>query len=117
MELKEFVKSILNDVVEAVEETRKSSGRDMRLESSKDQRTVEFDIAVTVEGSTSATGKAGIKVFEVIQGGGEASQESKNATVSRVRFGVDINRFTKEEEDRFRVEQEAFNNQPRTSYE
>ena len=59
MELKEFVKSVLKDVVDAVEETRYESSRDMHLDSGKEQRTVEFDIAVTVEDNTRGSGKAG----------------------------------------------------------
>ena len=95
MELKEFVKSVLKDVVDAVEETRKESSRDMHLNAGKDERTVEFDIAVTVEDVTGGTGKAGIKVFSVIEGGGELSKELKNSSASRIKFGVYVDRFTK----------------------
>lgn len=101
MELKEFVKSILKDVTEAVEESRGTLARDMYLDSSKDQRTVEFDIAVTVEDATAGTGKAGIKVFQLIEGGGEVSRESKNSSVSRIQFGVHIDRWNKQEQASF----------------
>ncbi|MDP2909791.1 MAG: hypothetical protein Q8N69_01840, partial [bacterium] len=97
MELKEFVKSVLIDVVNAVEETRKESSRDMHLDGGKEQRTVEFDIAVTVEDSTAGKGKAGIKVFQLIEGGGEVSKEAKNSSESRIKFGVYIDTWTKEE--------------------
>lgn len=97
MELKEFVKSVLVDVVNAVEETRKESSRDMHLDSGKEQRTVEFDIAVTVEDITGGKGKAGIKVFQLIEGGGEISKEAKNSSVSRIKFGVYVDTCTKEE--------------------
>jgi hypothetical protein len=95
MQLKEFVKNALKDVVEAVEEVKGESSRDMHLDGSKDQRTVEFDIAVTVEDTVSGTGKAGIRVFSVLEGGGEASKELRNSTVSRIQFGVHVDRFTK----------------------
>lgn len=98
MELKEFVKSILKDVTEAVEESRGTLARDMYLDSSKDQRTVEFDIAVTVEDSTSGSGKAGIRVFKLIEGGGEVSSEQKNSSVSRIKFGVHVDRWNKQEQ-------------------
>ncbi len=101
MEIKEFVKSVLKDVVDAVEETRKESSRDMHLDSAKDSRTVDFDIAVTVEDSTSGAGKAGIRVFQLIEGGGEISREAKNSSISRVKFGVHIDRWTKQETARF----------------
>lgn len=77
MELKEFVKSVLGNIVDAVEETRQESSRDMYLDSIKEDRTVDFDIAVTVEGTTKGSGRSGIKVFQLIEGGGEASKESK----------------------------------------
>ncbi len=97
MELKEFVKSVLKDIVDAVEETREESSRDMRLDASKNDRTVEFDIAVTVEDGTSGKGSAGIKVFQVMSGGGEISKELKNSSVSRIKFGVHIDAWTKDE--------------------
>ena len=97
MELKEFIKSVLGDVMDAVEEIRKESVRDVYLDSGKNDRTVEFDIAVTVEDSTSGSGRVGIKVFQLIEGGGEASKEVKNSSVSRIKFGVRIDVLTKEE--------------------
>lgn len=97
MELKEFIKGILRDIVDAVEEARTEGSRDMYLDSGKEDRTVEFDIAVTVEDSTSGTGKAGIKVFQMIEGGGELSREAKNSSVSRICFGIHVDRWTKEE--------------------
>ncbi|PIV51580.1 hypothetical protein CO115_02115 [Candidatus Falkowbacteria bacterium CG_4_9_14_3_um_filter_36_9] len=98
MELKDFIKKVLTDLVESVEEIRESSKRDMHLTDSKDNRTVEFDIAVTVEDATSAAGKAGIKVFSIVEGGGNLSKESKNSSVSRIKFGVHIDSLTKEED-------------------
>ena len=97
MELKEFIKSALKDIVDAVEEIRKDSSRDMYLTTGKEQRTVEFDIAVTIEDSSSGTGKAGIKVFQLVEGGGEVSSAQKNSSISRIQFGVYIDSLTKEE--------------------
>jgi len=97
MELKEFVKNVLKDLVEAVEESRVTSSRDMHLGSGKENRTVEFDIAVTVEDATTSTGRAGIKVFQIIEGGGDVSKEYKNSSVSRVKFGVEVSSITKVE--------------------
>lgn len=105
MELKEFVKSVLKDLVEGVEEVRKESSRDMTLASHKESnQTVEFDIAVTVEDATSGTGSAGIKVFQIIEGGGEISKEMKNSSVSRVKFGVKIDPWTKDQHAQFEAE-------------
>lgn len=101
MELKEFIKEVLKDITEAVEESRTASMRDMHLDNLKDQRTVEFDVAVTAEDVTSASGKAGVKVFSVLEGGGEATKEVKNSSISRIRFGVYIDRWTKQEQAGF----------------
>jgi len=109
MELKDFVKNVLSDLVDSVEEVRTQSNRDMRLSGTKENRTVEFDIAVTVEDSTANSGKAGIRIYKVIEGGGNISKESRNSSVSRIKFGVDIDRSTKEEQDKMRREMEEIN--------
>ncbi len=111
MELKQFVKSALKDVIDAVEELKTECSRDMHLDSLKDQRTVEFDIAVTAEDATSASGKAGIKIFSVLEGGGEASKELKNSSVSRIHFGVHVDRYTKAENARIDSINAHYNNQ------
>ena len=116
MELKDFVKNVLKDVTEAVDEYRSESSRDMHLDNMKDQRTVEFDVAVAAEDFTSATGKAGIKVFSLIEGGGEVSKEVKNSTVSRIKFGVHVDRWTKQEQAGFEVQNRALNSRNRNEY-
>jgi hypothetical protein len=98
MELKDFIKKVLSDLVASVEEVRMESNRDMHLTSTTENRTVEFDIAVTTEDATSASGKAGIKVFQIIEGGGNMQTENKNSSVSRIKFGVYIDTLTKEED-------------------
>lgn len=97
MELKDFVSKVLVDLNEAVDEARELTSRDMKFTTGKDNRTVEFDIAVTVEDENSASGKAGIQVLRLVEAGGTVSETSKNATVSRVSFGVHIEYLTKEE--------------------
>lgn len=89
MELKEFVKKVLTDLVQGVEETRSVSPRDMYL-FDKENKTVEFDIAVTVEDIDKLSGKAGIRVMQFVETGGDMGKEIKNSTVSRIRFGVYI---------------------------
>lgn len=97
MELKQFIKNVLRDITQAVDEISLESTREMHLNNSTEQRTVEFDVAVTAEDITSASGNAGIKVFSIIEGGGETSKEVKNSSVSRIQFGVHVNRWTKAE--------------------
>lgn len=98
MELKDFVKKVLVDLDAAVSEARSETQRDVSFTNSKDQRTVEFDIAVSAEETNAKSGKAGVKVLQFAEGGGSMSKENKNSTVSRVKFGVRIDSMTKEEE-------------------
>lgn len=97
MDLKDFVKSVLVDINAGVDEARKVTSRDITFDQSKDKRTVEFDVAVTVEKNTSASGEAGIRVLNFIEGGGNISKEAKNSTVSHISFGLHIDSWTKEE--------------------
>ena len=112
MELKEFTKTVLKELLEAVEEVRKEASRDLRLISNTTNRTVEFDVAVTVENEVHGKATGGIKVLNFMQVQGDSGGTSKNATVSRVKFGIDINQFTKEEER----QHEASNNAAMSNY-
>ena len=97
MELKEFVKNVLIEIDEAISEARNRTNRDISFSSGKDgKRTVEFDIAVTVESENEKGGGGGIKIFSA-DVGGKVSAINKNSTVSRIYFGVDIDALTKEE--------------------
>ena len=108
MELKEFTKNVLKDLIDAVEEVRKGSTRDLHLASTKDTRTVEFDVAVSVEnevsGEISGEISGGIKVLSFFQIKGDTNGSTKNATISRVKFGVSIDEITKEEEKQNEIE-------------
>ena len=97
MNIKEFVKDVLVNVNQAVDEARSETKRDISFTDTKDQRTVEFDIAVSVEETGSKNSKAGIKVLQFAEAGGGLSKENKNATVSRIKFGVHIDSKTKDE--------------------
>ena len=106
MDLKDFVQNALSDIVNAVGEAQKNSKHDMRLRSHKESdQTVEFDIAVTVEDVRGGKGKAGIRVFQMIEAGGDLSQQHKNSTVSRIKFGVFVSPSTKVEDAEFEREQ------------
>lgn len=116
MNLKEFVKNVLLDLDNAVEEARIQMKRDVHFAETGDKRTVEFDIAVTVEDTDTRTGKAGIKVVPFIEGKGDLSKESKNSTVSRIKFGVRISSMTKEEKRRQTEEIERMNEEQKNLY-
>lgn len=117
MQIKDFVKSVLLELNEAVDEARQQTSRDITFTNTDGKRTVEFDIAVTAEDTTDANGKAGVKVLSFVEAGGNLARGSKNSTVSRIQFGVNVNTLTKsedaEETARIRVHnQRASNNNP-----
>lgn len=96
MELKQFIKGVLNETLQAVKEAGSESGHSMELVGG-DQRTIEFDIAATVEDKSSATGNAVIKIFQVVAGGGELSKELINSSVSRIKFGVCVDSLNEQQ--------------------
>jgi hypothetical protein len=98
MNLQEFVKNVLVEINAAVDEARQLTSRDIRFSDNGTARTVEFDVAVSAEATSAKSGKAGIKVLQFAEAGGDISQENKNSTVSRITFGVRIEPRTKEEE-------------------
>lgn len=112
MELKEFVKKVIIDLDEAVTEANNETKREIRFKGVKEQRTaLEFDVAVTVESSSSGKGGGEIKVWGIGEAGGKISSEQKNSTVSRVSFGVDISGHTKKEKQEQNTRtQNQFNN-------
>ena len=97
MELKSFVQKVLTDVIAAVEEVDATSKRKVTLFTSQDRRTVEFDIAVTVEKSGTTEGEGEVKVLGLIAGSLSTIEESKNSSISRVQFGVNVDTQTHEE--------------------
>jgi hypothetical protein len=107
MELKDFIKDILTQINAAVDEARTETSRDIKFSDKGNARTVEFDIAVSAENSDSKEGKAGIKVLEFAQAGGNISKTSKNSTVSRVVFGLEIPQLTKVEQSKYDAKHES----------
>ncbi len=102
MEIKDFVKSVLLQIDRAVDEARGETSRDITFTANEGKRTIEFDIAVSAEDTTGASGKAGIKVISIAEAGGNISTNTKNASVSRIQFGLHISPNTKTEEQHFR---------------
>jgi len=113
MELKQFIKGVLNEALEAIQEAESESGHSMELVGG-DQRTIEFDIAATVEDASSSSGGAGIKIFQVVTGGCDLSKELRNSSVSRIKFGVYVNSLNKDQEIQRRNE---LRQAQQTSYE
>ena len=104
MELKDFVKKVVMDLVESVDEASQESSRSVKLLSQHDKRTIEFDIAITTEDVDTKSGKAGVKVLQFVKAGGDMSKELKNAAVSRISFGIDVCTITKAEAEQERRE-------------
>jgi len=110
MELKEFIKKVIDDAVQAVDESSSTASRSVTLAKRDDRRTIEFDVAVSAEEKTTAEGKAGVRVLAFIEAGGNMGSETKNSTVSRITFGVDVNTITKQEQAQINNQ---FNQRPR----
>ena len=100
MDLKEFIKNVLIDLNAGVDDARRATSRNISFSATTEKRTVEFDIAVTVEEIDAKSGKAGVRVLQLVEGGGEISKTAKNSTVSRISFGLHIDTWTKEEQSR-----------------
>ena len=97
MELKEFIEKVLLDVTEAVEAASQKAKRTIGIGGRVDARSIEFDIAVTVEDTSAKSGKAEVRVLQFAEAGGDMSIANKNSTVSRINFGVNVDAWTKEE--------------------
>lgn len=98
MELETFVKSVLTQLDNAVESARAETKRDIKFSNTADNRSVEFDIAVTVEQAVAGKAEGGIKVLELVKAGADVAAENKNQTVSRIKFGLEVEVLTKDEE-------------------
>jgi hypothetical protein len=97
MELKEFIKKALSEIIEAVDEVSDSASREVYLQNTEGSRSVEFDVAVTASEKGTNEGGAGIRVLHFVELGGSKSSEVTNTTVSRVRFGVTARSWKKGE--------------------
>ncbi len=88
MELKQFVKQALTEIIEAVDEVSESATHETFLYNTDGSRSVEFDIAVSASDTSAGQMGAGIRVLQFIEIGGDKTNETTNTTVSRVKFGV-----------------------------
>jgi len=81
MEVKEFVKTILKDVSEAVEESNSKKHHFLLPESTSDG--IEFDLAILSK--KGANGKIGAEIFSV---GAKAEGNLSEEVVNRIKFKV-----------------------------
>ena len=96
MELREFVKSSLLDVLNGIHDAQKemlplqgSNGViNPRFNSTRElMEKLQFDVAVTAAATDKVTGKGGINVYAA-QIGGDYAREQQSSTVSRLTFSV-----------------------------
>lgn len=101
MELKEFITKALIDIEQGVYEANNNSIHKMYVTYDKDNKSVEFDVAVTAESTSGSNAGGGIKVLEFVQLGGKAEESQKNTSITRIKFGVHFNIDTKKEESNY----------------
>jgi hypothetical protein len=100
MEVKEFIKSITRSVVEAVQESSEELNHEMYITHSPDNKSIEFDVAVTVENSTK--GEAGINICNIVDIGGK--DEYKSSSIHRVKLSIYIASSDKNKQQEQRAE-------------
>ncbi|HRN70748.1 MAG TPA: hypothetical protein PLS49_06220 [Candidatus Woesebacteria bacterium] len=93
MEIEEFVRVSLEQIIKAVNEVNEQASNGVYFTKKGDSRTVEFDIAVSVEDGKSKKGNVGIKVLDIGGFGIDLGKTNKNSRVSRIKFGVNIRRY------------------------
>ncbi len=105
MELKEFIKETLVQIIEAIKDAQKSVGTDngeiiLKLstqrskgEISHDGRVIHniyFDVAVTVTEGSEKKGGGGIKVVSLFEIGGDGKRSESNIFQNRIQFHVPL---------------------------
>ncbi len=84
MEVKEFVKTILKEVTEAVEESTNESKTHSFSTYEGEDKKISFDLAVVLE--QSGEGKVGAGIFKVISG--KLQGKLSEQVVNRIKFSV-----------------------------
>lgn len=96
MELKEFIATTIKQVVEGVVDAQDYMSKERinavvnAQRGARIDKTIEFDIAVTVNESSSTSAGGGITVASIINAGGKKQVESMEQSISRVKFSVDV---------------------------
>jgi len=87
MELRVFVKQVLDDIDGALAEHLKERGRIATDEHDTRFGDVTFDVAVTTTDQQGSEGKAGIEILKTGLGG-KLTSESTHEVVSRIQFTI-----------------------------
>jgi hypothetical protein len=95
MEIKDFIKTTLTQLSEALKETSSDLGKNIKLTNTVlrtaghgNYGLIEFDLAVEAKDVNTAGGKAGIKIAVVEANLGKDS-ELTSSSISRIRFKVE----------------------------
>lgn len=100
MDLKEFTKQTLVQIVEGTKEANdviKQNNAHIHIEdedyltgTSYPLTNVDFDVAITATETEGANGGGGIKVMGVFNAGGEIESKTENQTISRVKYTIPL---------------------------
>ncbi len=116
MKINEFVADVLKDIDSGILEAEKHAHRNYNVSSNG----VSFDIAVTVQDSSSSTaeGQAKAGFVQVLGAGVGAKLENKkeNSEISRIQFTIHVPTQTKEEEAESRRQIQAANARQQEKY-
>ena len=100
MDLKEFTKQALVQIVEGTKEANDvikqynanihNEDVDSNTGISYSLTNVDFDVAITATEIEGANGGGGIKVMGVFNAGGEIESKTENQTISRVKYTIPL---------------------------
>ena len=105
MDLKEFTKQTLIQIVEGVNDANvalQDSGAYITNESLSNSKgpclfykklnviEVDFDVAITASESEGANGGAGLKVVGLFNAGGSVESKTENQTISRIKYTLPL---------------------------
>ncbi len=98
MELQEFVKSAILDIIEGVRDAQTANTTDAVINAVSDSRDigtrqvikVDFDVVLTVRQTTSGGGRLEVSAANIIDGELEGSVGKDSSNMSRVRFSLPV---------------------------
>ena len=90
MDIKEFVKESLRQIVEGTKEVQHELETQAQIApADSEPKEVKFDIAVTVDTQKNKAGGVGLSVYCLKADAGRQASES-TSTIHRINFGVDV---------------------------
>lgn len=90
MDIKEFVKTTLSQLCEAIDESSEALHKNITLSHPSDYNkphTIEFDLAVEATDTSSSGGKGGLKIH-VVEAGIDRATATSSTTISRIKFAI-----------------------------